>query len=64
MSENSIPWDQHMEAANASPLEVLNYYMAYPDTLVKDASDQNYLPIDYFIQVYQSAIEYFNQKFT
>ena len=63
MSENSIPWDQHMEAANASPLKILNYYMAYQDTLVKDASDQNYLPIDYFIQVYQSAIEYYNQKF-
>lgn len=63
MPENEINWDELMESANSSPLEVLNYYLAYPSQLIKDATDNNYLPINYLIQVYQSAVEYVNQKF-
>lgn len=64
MPENDIQWNELMQAANASPLEVLSYYLAYPEQLTKDAIDRNYLPINYLMQVYQSALEYYNQKFT
>ena len=64
MPENDISWNEIMEVCNASPLEVLNYYLAYPEQLIKDATDKNYLPINYLMQVYQSALEYYNQKFT
>ena len=64
MSDNSIKWNEVMDACNASPLEMLNYYMVYPAQLVRDADSYNLAPFNYFIQVYNSAIEYYNEKFT
>ena len=64
MSENTLSWDEIKEFCNASPLEALNYYIVYPEQLIKDAKEQNYIPINYFMQVYQSAIDYYNQKFS
>ena len=63
MPENDISWDEIMEVATFSPLEVLNYYIFYPAQLIKDATDNNYLPINYFMKIYQSATKYYNQKF-
>ena len=63
MPENDISWDEIMEVASFSPLEALNYYIFYPAQLIKDASNNNYLPINYLMKVYQSAIEYLYQKF-
>lgn len=46
-----------------SPIEVLNYYIAYPEQLLKDAMTAGQDIYTYFLNSYNEAIEYYNKKY-
>ena len=46
-----------------SPLEILMYYISYPQQLFKDAMDKGQDIYVYFLNTYNEAIEYYNKKY-
>ena len=46
-----------------SPLEILIYYISYPQQLVKDAIDKGQDLYSYFFIKYTEAVEYYNKKY-
>ena len=53
---------EQMDICNASPLEAIGYYIAYPQQLIKDASEQGRGVMEYFIDIYKKAEEYISNK--
>ena len=46
-----------------SPIEVLLYYISYPNQLLKDATEKGINIKDYFIESYNSALIYWYKKY-
>lgn len=46
-----------------SPIEILMYYISYPQQLLKDAMNKGQDIYTYFWQTYISAAEYYNKKY-
>ena len=46
-----------------SPIEILIYYISYPQQLLKDAISSGQDIYTYFCQTYNNAAEYYNKKY-
>lgn len=67
-NKDSIDWDEINKAASYSPIEILLYYLAYPQQLFEDVYDKNgYLSSEninnYISECYNSAIKYHFEKY-
>lgn len=56
-------WNKLNEVCSYSPIEIVLYYMTYPQQLYKDAYENEKLPFKYFCECYNSAMEYYNKKY-
>ena len=46
-----------------SPIEVLLYYISYPNQLLKDANEKSLDVKQYFIDSYNAALIYWHEKY-
>lgn len=55
---NDDEFKKQLKQCDASPLEVLNYYLVYPNELIKDAYNKSQ---DVYIYLQQITIDALNQ---
>jgi len=53
---------EEIDFCSYSPAEIILYYIAYPQQLVKDASVQSKDTMEYFFEMYKKAEEYMKNK--
>ena len=55
--------EEMKETCNASPMEIVLYYITYPSLLLKDAYDSRMSAYDLLVKAWQNALEYCNKKY-
>ena len=58
MSNEEDEFEKQLKQCDASPLEVLNYYLVYPNELIKDAYNKSQ---DVYVYLQQITIDALNQ---
>jgi len=54
---------QEKDICAYSPMEILIYYISYPQQLLKDATAKGQDIYAYFLNTYNEAVEYYNKKY-